>query len=488
MAVNVLMANPLNQQLGPRFGGHNPGMCPAPFPNNRPLICPQAIGNPPGLPPQQISPFLPRLQQVHNMPLQRVPLQERLQHLKEIARLRQQLRQLRPLNNARPACPIGGGVHRLPPRFQPAHHPKKKPIAVRQPQHRPAAKKNYAIYQFGAPKAGSAGGYQADNVMARTLMRNPSKQVRGNLEIVHQRLKHQFNGMSNEALTWLLDANQNMSRGGFRTPQELRAFLQTPANKIPASRLLTGIATIAAAMGYRAAKLTFAKNPVPITFEQKKMAALIDKIVGREKVDPINKAYKERAEDDIKPEAINGRKINPKNVMMIRANMVSHASHVVGDAKRQMQPLPNRFFRKYINGSKPSWLKRALNQGIKVRAHTSGSAPLACSAIKGLLRNSTGSYQVSGQDAIDLYTTLFLPHFHRSDFHSLAETQAGIDYFVQEQKHQKYGGPRPVAEGPATALRRAIKAMIGCASNEVPAGKKVSPRQAMLEFQKELLV
>lgn len=343
---------------------------------------------------------------------------------------------------------------------------------------------NYNIHQFGAPKSNNAGELEPDHVVTRTLMRNPSASVRQSLELLHSRVQQHFGNMTDESLAWLLGGSRLNSRGGFQTVADFKNFLAQPPTS--SSRLITGLESIMTAVGYRHIRADWTEAPhQPVTPHEHAMAQVVDQIMQDEKVSAVATTYKQRYGDDIASDKAN--KWVTQETLHAYTQDVSDASDVDDvDTKQPKQSLPTRNFKTISDDGQPSWIAQAEKDGVYARAHTSGTAPLACAAIEGLLRNADGSHELGAQGSKELYTTLLIPQFHRSDYHSIAETEAGIEHFIGERDHKRLGTPMPSALTPKAALINGINAITQSTRDTVNPGETVSPKKAIEEFKTEL--
>lgn len=343
---------------------------------------------------------------------------------------------------------------------------------------------NIAATQFGSPKADakSVGGMDPQYVISRIAMREPNEDVRCHMELLHTQIKDKFGHMPDTALDWLLGGTRKTSRGGFRKVSDFRKFLNTPAEQIPSSQLTTGLVSILAGMAYRNLRATWTELPHEPQKQHTEIARVIDTTMYPFTVDPISTTFTEK-KDTIQAVARTNIKAaaTEYHSFIMTARRVSNASLSDNDDenKQPRSPSDSILFKKKNKDHHTSWAGAAREQGIYVRAHISGSAPRICAAIEGLLRDSDGIPLLSENETRDLYSNLLIPHFFRSDYHSIAETQAGIDYYIDEYKYEK-GKTQfaPVLRSAKENFERGIDGMIRSIRNTVRTGEGASPQQA----------
>lgn len=335
----------------------------------------------------------------------------------------------------------------------------------------------HQLHLFGYPQKGSTHGYMPEFVLARALQRHPNLRVRKNLNLIHFKLAEKLNGMSDESLEWLLGGSGKTSRGKFNSPSELRAFLNTNVNDILSSQLISRLELLTTAIGYRAIQAKWGQEPiVPKTPDQKKMYDVLREITNGQIVCPINSVYTQRATDSTS---------NGADVIVCEQD--DELSDDEDDAYRGQpnERIPSAYFKAISDNGQPSWVSEARENGVYVRHHVSGTSPLNLSAVLGLLREPGESYAaiLENEDEVrELFTALIMPKFLRSDYHSLAETQAGIDHVFAEITHSKDNTlPRSQVIDPITAEQRAYTAMCNAACDEV-GDQRISLKQLMENY------
>lgn len=322
--------------------------------------------------------------------------------------------------------------------------------------------------------------------MSRVVMRHPHADVLGQLQFTHQRMAEEFLCLSDEALTWLLGGSSETSRGGFqdgpaqKASEKLREFLSANSKTIPHQRLISGIETIATAMGYRAVHASWTTPPFcPQTPEQKLMASKIQHIIKDKLTPPIGDVYKDRWADDLKANPItNGETI------IGQQEDVSSASESEQEDRLPKKLLDSRVFRKYA-GKKGqySWIGSAEEGGIAIRAHTSGTCPLTLAAIDGLCSSGSGFRRVwlNHEDHFKAFAgAVAVATFQRGDYHSIAETAAGIKHYLIERAIKNGQKIKNTPMKPYDAFKEGLAMLVAASSTEkVDTQDSLSIKEAM---------
>lgn len=328
--------------------------------------------------------------------------------------------------------------------------------------------------------------------LSRLFMKHPHADVKTYLANVHRKLGEILNPRSDKEILWLLAGNEHCSRGGFHTPEQLRRFLNLPIDEITASALMTKIETLLTAIAYRGVDMGGSPNPIPIDPEEQSMRALCKQLVS-EKIPPIGLSFPTRFSDATE-DVLNhrtGRFVpRPRSKQPMQADDIladqqdiSDASDVEDDCKQPRKRLPAKRFTKYSfhpaqdshERSKLSFPGKSRQAGVPVRCHASGSASLALAAIEGILAaGTTPPIEFKESDILTLVAPVLLATYDRGDFHSFAETQAGIFHFIkfrfkltqlsaEEDDWQYVGTPEHLRESqetnPSFLLERAYSLM-----------------------------
>ena len=257
-----------------------------------------------------------------------------------------------------------------------------------------------------------------DAKICRVVMRCPNRDIRKYLELLHRKINEFFINISDESIEWMLSANSETARGGFNNggtvqpAQKFRVFFSTDPQTISSQALITRISTVCAAIGMSSIK---SQPDGSLSFVFDRITTLMkDTIVSR-----ISEVYPKN--DDVTETMAQDIDIEPNNI--------SDASDVDQEEKQPQQKTPARHY------SRNSWVGRAYMQAIPVRAHVSGTAPLVLAAIDALFLSGSNPDRWFRQDenAIKFAATLIVAHFHRGDFHSIAESACGVNHFIAKR-------------------------------------------------------
>lgn len=334
--------------------------------------------------------------------------------------------------------------------------------------------------------------YEDQKTLSRVVMRAPNQNVIDNLNNIHQKMKQAFSSMPDSGLEWLLGGSSEMSRGGFQDDDSMsrvnrfKQFLNTNPEKIPTQRLITGIETITTAMGYRAIHASWVESPyTPETKEQLLMDTKIRSLVLPFLRKQIGDVYLDRFFENIQPNS-------PKTKKEVVGKQidVSSASEVEFTARKPKIKLDSRRFNYKTKKNTLSWPAMAKKGGIPVRGNTSGTCPLCMSAIEGLYSSGNSSSQdnLSDNDLKQLVGALLIPTFLRGDYHTFAETAAGIVHYLQERsiKNGEITQNNPVH--PYDCYRQALEIMTSAVtSNKAKNCDSLTIQQAFKKEAQRLL-
>ncbi|MCS5710676.1 hypothetical protein [Candidatus Berkiella aquae] len=332
--------------------------------------------------------------------------------------------------------------------------------------------------------------------ISRAVMRHPDEKVLEMLCDLHQEMKSTFVNEPDEGIEWLLGGSRDMARGGFKNAQTFKAFLNKDPRKMSPSRLITGLETVATAIGYRMIHANWSLPPTnpndPMqnaTPAQKQMNELIQKIRftnGDVIMPPIGEAYVNRGFDDVARSPI-----SLDDDIDIEAEDVSEASDLDGIDEEVVLPaqkLPARVFQKH-NDHALSWPAAALKSNIDVRAHTSGTAPLALSAIEGVLGyNRSGKLLTKEEELRKLSGALLVASFLRGDFHTPAETQAGVEHYISEKKKRKNPSLKTQLLQPKAAFTLALNSMSEASKNSKVSKKDKLALQSAIQMLSDEII
>lgn len=337
--------------------------------------------------------------------------------------------------------------------------------------------------------------------ICRAVMRYPSEEVIAQLYLIHHKMHEAFLNMDDEGLKWLLGGSSKYSRGGFSAKtsrsffkeeksepicdvNKFKKFLKTDLSRISPQRLITGIETIATAMGYRCIGALMTEPPAePITEPQKKMLATINTIMASSLVPPIHMTYTNR--DHLECTGVS--RLDLEGIEDLGgfdiANTVDGDDADISSASDVEEDLPpprkSKMFLKNLPGGGLSWMAAAKESKIPVVAHVSGTVPLVLSAIVGLCRSdelfSKSLRDKKSTSLKPLAAVLGIAAFQRGSFHTIAETSAGINHFLDHLHHRT---PQPMQ--PMAALANGLVMLEEAASNNLR-GRDISLREAIAE-------
>lgn len=286
--------------------------------------------------------------------------------------------------------------------------------------------------------------------LSRLFIRHPNKDIQAYLTTIHKKLGEILNSRSDKEILWLLGGNKYCSRGGFRTPEQVRSFLNLSVAEITTSALMTKIETLVTAIAYRGVNMPDAPNSIPKDREEQSMHAMCKQLVSQ-KIPPITLSFPTKILDETEDilNAKTGRFIprprfkKPMQIsdILVDQQEISEASDVEEDCKLPLERLPGKRFSKYSHNldqdlhknPELSFPGKSRQSDIPIRCHVSGSAPLALAAIEGILASGEATHPIAfcEKDVLELAAPMLLATYDRGDFHSFAETQAGIFHFIK---------------------------------------------------------
>lgn len=266
------------------------------------------------------------------------------------------------------------------------------------------------------------------DLIARTVMRYPNQEAKKELYRLHEVLRFKFQNQSDAGLQWLLGGASKDARGGFKDVASLRKFLNEDPDQLSPSSLITGLSTLVTAIAYRALGSANTEPPtLPETDEQRAIAALIVD-VNKHVVPDYSKRYldirlcvEERYDYGSSP------KENWNSDQFLLTNFrpeLSYASDVDDDSP--LNRIQGGVYGKTRDDGKKTWFGAAEAGGIPFRASISASALISLATLKALL-------PVADSNTLTLLAgTLIVPTYHRADYHSIAETGAAFQHYLDE--------------------------------------------------------
>lgn len=262
------------------------------------------------------------------------------------------------------------------------------------------------------------------DMIARTVMRHPSKETRAMLEKLHQAIKTKFMNQTDEGLNWLLSPTieKNRVRGGFANAQSLKKFLNKNPTTIPSSRLITGIETLLTDISYKS--LFFPKGLTP---NQKAIHKLCTQI--KTKFAPCLDL---KCPDKYDMWSYANTTFNPKTECSGgERGELSDVSDAESEHDMPIQErLPKQAFPKIKkDGNTRTWVYAAQLGNIPIRYSISGTACLNLAAAEWLLSDVKN---ISKELEL-LAGAVIIPTYHRADYHSVAEVMAGVQHQIDHR-------------------------------------------------------
>lgn len=323
------------------------------------------------------------------------------------------------------------------------------------------------LKEYGAQKdlkvthPSHAGIKEKTHQISRLVMRNLNPAIRNELNKVHQMFKDEFATLTDDEIHWLLGGAPS-ARGGFKDSTSFREFLNKPPDELSSSRLITAIDTISTAIGYRAIGASWATPPC---FPTATDAAynLYQKMKNKfhAKIVPFigEKTYTTRDLDMYS----SPKKPNiSASYIGVEPDNISEASSVAYvEEKLPLQTLTGKDFRIAIGSESDgyTWPAAAFYGNIPIRAHVSGSAPIALSVISTLYEDR-GDAWFQHEDNVKTFSgAVIIPSYERGDFHSVVETAAALEYFLDCRKQQV-----PKTRSPKTCLQTGLDCMVSAVS------------------------
>jgi hypothetical protein len=306
--------------------------------------------------------------------------------------------------------------------------------------------------------------------LCRVVMRCPDADVLAQLHFVRQCMAESFLQLPDESLDWLIGGSSGMSRGGFQdgdrqtAVEKLREFLTADNRDISPQRLMTAIESIATAMGYRVIHASWVVPPFkPETAAQQVMDDVLQKLMKEKLTQYIGAIYTAREGDGNKNVAL----LSPSDTVQAEQEFVSSATGADTEDQLPESALPARTFRKEVRPGHHSWIGAAVDGGIDVRSHTSGTCPLTLSAIDGLC--SIGEWPRATWMRDDghvraLAGALVIATYQRGDFHTVAETACGVNHYLMERAIMQGEQVENMPLQPQEAFQQAMDMLVAASS------------------------
>ena len=270
------------------------------------------------------------------------------------------------------------------------------------------------------------------DLITRTVMRHPKEESLEILYRLHQSLKVKFLLASDEGLNWLL-GGADFARGGFANATDLRHFLEKDPKSLSSSRLITGLETLLTAISYRSINARWVKAPyLPETNDQKAVFKICG-VIYPHIVPLLASAYPD------KDYCVMGDyyQTNPQKIDNQEAfvgpqrDELSDGSDCESPVKRPPR-IPSKIFKKTKKQKETlTWVCAAQAGNVPIRYAPSGTITLSLAAASALLGYNPRESNVRELEL--LAGMLLIPTYERGDYHTIAETTAGSDYFLSHQ-------------------------------------------------------
>jgi len=286
---------------------------------------------------------------------------------------------------------------------------------------------------LGAPRKATSRNQTRTDILARAVMRHPSPQAKGCLELLHKKLRDKLGTLTNAQLTYLLEATKE-ARGGFKHSEELRKFLERDPKQMLSSRLITGLETLTAALAHFAIGRNI-ENEDRFLLEDRKAVRSLCQDSQAEQVPMVSDTYPCRYDSMITgPSSDSGRTITgPQREEISDSSGDDQEGEV--RVKTQRRQLSARHFRCVVE-EKETWVAQAQKEGVAFRCSVSGTTPLALKVMDWLLGDSLDG--CNKEEALTLLTgVLIIPTYIRGDFHSVAEVATGYQHFISWKKKKR---------------------------------------------------
>lgn len=375
--------------------------------------------------------------------------------------------------------------------------------------------------------------------LCRAVMRHPDQDVIDQLEFARKIAAEQFSDMDNAQLKWLLNGSAHASRGGFEVGEDgqvtdkgvskFREFLNIPSYTLthkPQS-LITRMETLCAAIGYRSTDSNVPGKILPSRYATEAEKADEDYDItkymdGHENiaqtynkvraltcnklVPAIGDFYTDRATDNILTDSVTGALISesPEGDMLegLPAD-ISDASDVEESEAQPHARAARRLFRKKKGPDELSWIGSADAANIPIRHHISGSVSVSLAALDAICSSGQGPLKHWLDDDNNLRKisgAFVIATYDRGDFHTIAETGAGAEYYREARakqnasREQSPSSPLPEIRHltPIEALTAGLDMMTlaitdAQATTAMPASGEMTLREAFREQSQALL-
>ncbi|WP_157068297.1 hypothetical protein [Legionella santicrucis] len=297
--------------------------------------------------------------------------------------------------------------------------------------------------------------------MSRTIMRNVNGEVLQQLCNLHQMIKDEFINMPNKEIEWLMDGAPT-ARGSFINGASFKEFFNQDPSIITSSRLITAIDSVCSAIGYRVTNQHTAHSP-SIPDENQNgfiMYQKVHEIFDGSLVPFIGEtAYAMRDVDNVTDDST-----KPDIYVVGVADDVSVVSDVEYEEQKLQEALDDKLYRANPDPTSEvrTWAAGAHDGNIPIRGHVSGTAPLSLSVIDKLYMRNQNNWIDNADHVRKLAGAVLIPSYERGDFHTVAETAAAVEYFLEARDKKE-----PQIYSPQRCLEIGLKCMSNAASGKV---------------------
>ena len=293
------------------------------------------------------------------------------------------------------------------------------------------------------------------DLICRTVMRCPNEESRQVLCKLHEKMKDLLRLQGIDELDWLRKCLMNKDRSGFTDGLSIQKFLQRDPESISTSRLITGLVTLLTAITYLGLDDQEGEKDTPERVELKQICVKCTKMT----MPSIRESYPDKAmgksteseQCSFKDEFYGPRK---------RALSICSDDDSPPNIVSRPCQLPQLIFQRYVFTNR-SWVSAADLGNIPIRANVSGTCACALGVAEYLLRKNSQNF--SHKEIEILAGVMSIPTYTRGDYHTIAETAAGVYYYLQRRSGKnKYEAILP----PKKAFRYGLSLMRNTAQKQ----------------------
>jgi len=249
------------------------------------------------------------------------------------------------------------------------------------------------------------------------------------------------------------------ARGGFRDVSALRSFLNKDPADINSSRLITGMETILTAVGYRGVLGNWVLPPhQPQTADQHQIYQICAQLFSF--IAPRAEQFIPDKVSCMRSDFLGQAPIYDVNYTFAgvdRAELSDGSDSELELESHAPRRLPKKIFDIKKDSGTNTWVGAAHLAGVPVRASVSGTVTLSLAATAALLQQP--GTLLSEETAHLLAGVLFIPTYERGDYHSIAETAAGVQTYVATKTVRQAGNNSGPVLSPQAAFRSGLNLM-----------------------------